>query len=535
MADLWMDVDTALAEVPVNLMPLVDDDDFITIKAAVAYDEAGMDLRWNFVTTAGAMSSTAVTPTTSGTYDWAHQGDGIYSIEIPASGGASINNDTEGFGWFTGVATDVAPWRGPIIGFRAAALNNSLIDGATIDVNVTAVSGDTTAADNLELDYDGTGLTKANSLIGGIAGTVTSFDTLISDREGEWTALASPNAGTAQGGSGTTITLHAASSAVDDYYLGQLILITGETGIGQVRRIIGYVGATKVATVSTWATAPDSSSMYEMLADADSSVSSLTAAAVADAVWDESTVGHATSGTFGEQLKTDVDAILADTGTDGVIVASLASGSITATSIADGAIDAGAIASDAITSAKIADGAITAAKIATDAIDNDALSSDAVTAIQSGLATAAALQTVDDTADAILLDTGTDGVVIGALSSNAISDATLAADLDIYQAKTFLLDDDGGSADRYVTVWFKNAARVTSGITSPTIQVVKVADGTDLIASTAMTEIGSTEMFRYTATSAERVTSGAGYVAIVGATIDGTARSDATPVGRDST
>jgi hypothetical protein len=46
-----------------------------------------------------------------------------------------------------------------------------------------------------------------------------------------------------------------------------------------------------------------------------------TAAAIADAVWDEATTGHTTSGTFGEQVKTDVDAILADTGTDGVAVA----------------------------------------------------------------------------------------------------------------------------------------------------------------------------------------------------------------------
>lgn len=40
-----------------------------------------------------------------------------------------------------------------------------------------------------------------------------------------------------------------------------------------------------------------------------------TAAAIADAVWDEATTGHTTSGTFGEQLKTNVDAILVDTGT----------------------------------------------------------------------------------------------------------------------------------------------------------------------------------------------------------------------------
>jgi hypothetical protein len=127
---MWMDVDAALAEVPVNLLPLIDDTDFKSREVAIAYNQAGMDLVWNFVTPAGAYTQTAVTPTTSGTYDWAHQGDGMYSIEIPASGGASINNDTEGFGWFTGFCTGVLPWRGPVIGFRAAGLNDKLIESA---------------------------------------------------------------------------------------------------------------------------------------------------------------------------------------------------------------------------------------------------------------------------------------------------------------------------------------------------------------------------------------------------------------------
>lgn len=130
MPDLWMDVDIALSEVPVNIMPLLDDTDFKTRETAVAYNAAGMDLVWNFVTTGGSFTQTAVTPTTGGNYDWTHQGDGIYTIEIPASGGASINNDTEGFGWFSGVATGVLPWRGPMIGFRAAGLNDALIDSA---------------------------------------------------------------------------------------------------------------------------------------------------------------------------------------------------------------------------------------------------------------------------------------------------------------------------------------------------------------------------------------------------------------------
>lgn len=133
-----MDVDTAIAEAPVNVMPLIDDTDFKTIEAAVVYNAAGMALIWHFVTTAGVMTETAVTPTTAGAHDWTDQGtSGLYALEIPASAG-TINNNTEGFGWFTGVATGVLPWRGPVLGFRAAALNNALIDGGDVlDANVT--------------------------------------------------------------------------------------------------------------------------------------------------------------------------------------------------------------------------------------------------------------------------------------------------------------------------------------------------------------------------------------------------------------
>ncbi len=48
-----------------------------------------------------------------------------------------------------------------------------------------------------------------------------------------------------------------------------------------------------------------------------------TAAAIADAVWDEATTGHVTSGTFGEQVKTDIDAILVDTAEIGAAGAGL--------------------------------------------------------------------------------------------------------------------------------------------------------------------------------------------------------------------
>ena len=133
MPDLYFDVDAALTEVPVNILPLIDDTDFKSIEESIVYNQAGMDLNWNFLTTAGVQTQTAVTPTTGGDYDWANAGNGMYTIEIPASGGASINNDTEGFGWFTGVCTGVLPWRGPVIGFRPAAINNALINGSTTE------------------------------------------------------------------------------------------------------------------------------------------------------------------------------------------------------------------------------------------------------------------------------------------------------------------------------------------------------------------------------------------------------------------
>jgi hypothetical protein len=142
MADIWMTVDAGLSEVPVNIFPLIDDTDFKSREESVTYNQAGLDLLWNFVTTGGAFTQTAVTPTdTGGNYDWVNQGNGLYTIEIPASGGASINNDTEGFGWFTGYATGILPWRGPVIGFRSAMINNSMINGSDyLDIQVAGIN-----------------------------------------------------------------------------------------------------------------------------------------------------------------------------------------------------------------------------------------------------------------------------------------------------------------------------------------------------------------------------------------------------------
>lgn len=83
----------------------------------------------------------------------------------------------------------------------------------------------------------------------------------------------SPEVGTAQGGSTTTITLAAAGSGVDDFYSDKLatIRIIGGTGSGQSgRTITDYNGTTKEATVSpAWDTAPDSTSQYVISLEED--------------------------------------------------------------------------------------------------------------------------------------------------------------------------------------------------------------------------------------------------------------------------
>lgn len=85
--------------------------------------------------------------------------------------------------------------------------------------------------------------------------------------------LTSVRTGTAQAGAGGTVTLDAGASAVNDNYNGQWVRITGGTGVGQVRNITDYVGATKVATIApNWGTNPDNTSTFEVFTQGDKPV-----------------------------------------------------------------------------------------------------------------------------------------------------------------------------------------------------------------------------------------------------------------------
>lgn len=151
---------------------------------------------------------------------------------------------------------------------------------------------------------------------------------------------------------------------------------------------------------------------------------------IADAVWDEAAAGHVAAGSFGTQCGTDIDAILDDTGTSGVVsvtgsVGSVATGGIAAASFAAGAIDAAAIAASAIGASEIADGAIDAATFAAGAINAAAIADGAIDAatFAAGAIDAAAIATDAIDADALAADAVTEiwGKAIAELAQAAPS------------------------------------------------------------------------------------------------------------------
>jgi hypothetical protein len=318
--------------------------------------EAGLD--WANVgspTTTVGLSGTTVKTATDVETDTAD-----IQSRLPAAltGAGNIKADSLAFSGSTTAADNAEV----VFDTDFATNYNTTRDKWQTEADVIAISGDSTAADNCEAAFDGNtynvggGAVVAASVTGAVgsvsAGGITASsiaadaigaselaaDAIAEIADAVWDEATSGHttagtfgqqsyiirANTAQAGAGTSITLDASASATDDIYNNTLIVITGGTGAGQARFITAYNGTTKVATVATWAVNPSSDSVFVILPfGAIPGATAPTAAEVADAVWDESTSGHTTSGTFGEQLKTDVDAILVDTAEIGAAGAGL--------------------------------------------------------------------------------------------------------------------------------------------------------------------------------------------------------------------
>lgn len=104
---------------------------------------------------------------------------------------------------------------------------------------------------------------------------------------------------------------------------------------------------------------------------------------------------------------------------------------------------------------------------------------------------------------------------------------------DVYHADIDVTFNDGEGEDEYFITWFKNGVPVTSGITSPTIQVIKF-NAVDLIAATTPTQIGTSGVYRHNEDT-NRIVAGDSYTVVVTAVIESATRTFKENVGRDNT
>lgn len=155
----------------------------------------------------------------------------------------------------------------PIVLYPQSAAN-------PINVNVQAISTDSTAADNLELFFDGTGYNASNSAIGTVA-TATAVTTVNGLAANVITAAATAAdfgtevrsivSGTSDSGTTTTMVDAARTEADTDYWKGCLIYFTSGTISGQVRLITGFTPASDTITFSPATTQTVGTQTYEIL------------------------------------------------------------------------------------------------------------------------------------------------------------------------------------------------------------------------------------------------------------------------------
>lgn len=315
---------------------------------------------------------------------------------------------------------------------------------------------------------------------------------------------------TAQGGTATGITLDSGASAVNDFYNDALIQITSGLGVGQSRFITDYDGTTKVASVDTWATNPDSSSQFVILPfGAIAGATAPTSAEVADAVWNELRADHLVAGSFGEYVMAAVDTFFEDVtvtanfeaaydGTGyagGTILPNVNVENWNATAVpaehtagypivtikdgtGTGEIDTASgkvslSASGSIPVGAFATGAITADAIATDAIGAAELAADAVTEIATGVwDRALTTHTTADTAGRCLF-------VLDSISDRT-NNPTLNAILGV---------SDTASRDLPEQTWLETARTLTAAtnLTSTGSAIVLHTDNKALLAGTTHT------------------------------------------------
>lgn len=147
------------------------------------------------------------------------------------------------------------------------SINISPLEGATVERNIMMPYfgnlGSIRTENYVKISFE---VELAGS---GTAGTAPKLAPLLKACNFSETLTAAPITATGLTGTANTIGLAVTASTVDDIYTGMSISITGGTGVGQIREIVSYAGATKMATLATnWAVTPDATSVYAIGANA---------------------------------------------------------------------------------------------------------------------------------------------------------------------------------------------------------------------------------------------------------------------------
>ncbi len=279
IADCVLREDTASQEIPLGTF--VDSTDGVTAETGLTIANTDIKLQKHGATTQANKNSGGATHIATGDYYAVLDATdtdtpGNLRIKVAVSGALPV--------WLDCIVVEEAVYDA----FYAASAVGYV---ANAPVNVAQVSADTTAADTLETWLDGTA--------------------------GPASPLGISRQGTAQSATGTTLVMDTGAAFADDTAIGMTVVACGSAqGYCQSRTVTDSVLTTDTLTVDTWTVTPSGTITYYLFATAPGSAGSApTAAQIADAVWDEATSGHTTSGTFGEQLKTDIDDILVDTST----------------------------------------------------------------------------------------------------------------------------------------------------------------------------------------------------------------------------
>ncbi len=279
--------------VDVLIGPFVDETDGKTAETALTLSQADIKLSKNGQALAQKNDNTAA----------AHDANGYYNCELDAT-----DTNTEGTLTLIVHESGALPVRHDFMVISQAAYASIVgaKDSGYMDVNVKAISEDTTAADNCELMFDGTGYgggtTKLDVNVASIANNAITAAAIatgaidadaIADNAIDAGAIASDAITAAKIATGAITAAKFASGALD----AAALATDAANEIGTAV----WATATRTLTAatnitSTGGTIALNGSGYVTY----SNTAPPTAAAIADAVWDEARADHTSSGTFGQ-------------------------------------------------------------------------------------------------------------------------------------------------------------------------------------------------------------------------------------------